>query len=185
MSAADTSIQLQRQNLLQLLQSLKTPELNNIEALLLELAIYLEGEYRYFLSPTSAVLANSNITINIDPPDSEEWLIEALLITDSGQVDANDSATIGYEVVPVGTSSGATFWFCSSTLLGASIIGASTLMLPNYTATKLLNSIIPPFWLKLRGKDPFNRLKVVYTTTATVGSRSVNVAAIYRRRRTN
>jgi len=127
--------------------------------------------------------------LNIEPPDTtEEWEIFSIWIFDSAAIDVGD--TVQTEMVDVVANYDV--MLDSGLLQNVGVGSASAVngrLFPNKDTTATsqkvsLQALTAGYIVKRRdNKTPWLRMVVYYKATATVGTRVINVAFIYRRRR--
>jgi len=133
------------------------------------------------------ITAGNGSTFTIKPPDdSEEWEILYIMVTDTVAVDVADVWHVAY----IDSLINQVVELQQSTLqAGAgSLTGQNIGVFPNRDTTNSKVSILTSvsdsgLIAKTKGSTPWLSVRVTYSASATVGTRSVTPIFIYKRRR--
>lgn len=165
-------------------------EFQLLSAWLFQVLDWFRGDVRLGQSAASLnnIVASTTAQIDIQPPDNnEEWGIMAATISDTAAIDPNDRVN----VLAIDQVTGIVQVLQSSLVsLAPTGLGVSgnTCVWPNRdTASPLFDlGNSQPYFVTARRKDKttgYLSLRIQYRTTATVGTRTVQVNYLYTRRR--
>ncbi len=136
---------------------------------------------------TATILtASTNSVLPVGPPDaSEEWEVLAMMVEDTAKIDVNDSVDFYYQDLITNL-----YILLQTSVMQVSNSDAIQIAtFPNRDTTKSIADFAQSEFYSgmiLKRRDTatdWMRIFIKYKTTATVGSRSVNVTWVYRRRR--
>jgi hypothetical protein len=149
---------------------------------LFDLFLWFRGDMRIWTSALTNVTAGQNIAIDMEPADtSEEWEIFYGQLIDTANIDVGDRGTIFYRdeilslMMPIE----------NATLSLIPSIAINGIVWPSRTATQLsANEMNTGFIAKRRDNNvSWLKIRAQYIATATVGTRTVKLQAIIKRRR--
>jgi hypothetical protein len=155
-----------------------------LTAVLFDLLLWFKGDTRLGQLAVVTITAGNSADLIIEPPDAtEEWEIFAIQINDNASIDATDNVEVLW-----GDNVSGIFMPLQDSQLQADTAGLGNQMIwPSRDTTKAkLNIVDLVRGLIVRRKDsktPWLRVDIRYKATATVGSRTVNTAFMFARRR--
>jgi hypothetical protein len=173
---------LQPRSLHQLMTKPLPEDMQALRAILFDVFSWFRGDMRIWTTGAVNVTQSQNVAFDIEPADtSEEWEVFYGQLIDTANIDVGDRGTIFYRdevlalMMPIE----------NATLSLIPSIAINGITWPSRTATQLsANEMNTGFickrrddnqsWLKIRGQ---------YIATATVGTRTVKLQAIIKRRR--
>jgi hypothetical protein len=157
-----------------------------MRAIFFDLLTWFRGDMRVGAIPAITITAGNTGQINVAPSDaSEEWEVLTAHAIDSATIDATDTIEWNYADIPANIAP----ILQSSTAQVSNFSTGNRCTFPHRDTTKaIVNFAQTNFYTGFicRRKDnnaPWLALQANWKASATIGSRSVSVVFVYRRRR--